>query len=367
MKILLLGEYSNVHRTLAEGLRELGHEAIVVSDGDGWKNYPRDIDVCRHSYTRWASLKYWWQISRLARSLRGFDVVQLINPIFIPLKAERLWPIYEMLRSQNSHLFLGAFGMDHYYLKAGKDCHTFRYSDFNLGSQLRDSEEIRIWEQDWGDGPKGRLNRHVAETCDGIIAGLYEYYAAYRDAFPDKLAYIPFPIRVNKSEAFQTRGHGERLRFFIGIQRQRSAYKGTDIMLRALEKAVARYPESCTMVRAESVPFEEYCRLIDDSDVLLDQLYSYTPGMNALEAMARGIVVVGGGEEENYAILGEQELRPIVNVLPTEEDVYQKLAYLATHHSCVPRLSADSRRYIEKYHDHIAVARRYLDFWESCF
>ena len=35
MRILLLGDYSNVHNTLAKGLRQLGHEAVVASDGDG--------------------------------------------------------------------------------------------------------------------------------------------------------------------------------------------------------------------------------------------------------------------------------------------------------------------------------------------
>ena len=44
MKILLLGEYSNVHHTLALGLRALGHRVVVVSNGDFWKNYPRDVD-----------------------------------------------------------------------------------------------------------------------------------------------------------------------------------------------------------------------------------------------------------------------------------------------------------------------------------
>ena len=47
MKILLLGEYSNVHSTLALGLRALGEQVCVASDGDGWKNYPRDIDLSR--------------------------------------------------------------------------------------------------------------------------------------------------------------------------------------------------------------------------------------------------------------------------------------------------------------------------------
>ena len=47
MRILLVGEYSNVHATLAEGLRMLGHEVTVMSNGDFWKDYPRDINVAR--------------------------------------------------------------------------------------------------------------------------------------------------------------------------------------------------------------------------------------------------------------------------------------------------------------------------------
>ena len=41
MRILLLGEYSNVHATLALGFRKLGHEVTVASNGDFWKNYDR--------------------------------------------------------------------------------------------------------------------------------------------------------------------------------------------------------------------------------------------------------------------------------------------------------------------------------------
>ena len=49
MKILLIGEYSNVHATLAEGLKHFGHEVTVMSNGDFWKNYPRDINLVRTS------------------------------------------------------------------------------------------------------------------------------------------------------------------------------------------------------------------------------------------------------------------------------------------------------------------------------
>ena len=42
MKILLLGEYSGLFNSLKEGLVELGHNVTLISDGDGFKNYPSD-------------------------------------------------------------------------------------------------------------------------------------------------------------------------------------------------------------------------------------------------------------------------------------------------------------------------------------
>ena len=90
MKILLLGEYSNVHWTLAQALRQLGHEVTVVSNGDEWKAYPADVSLIRKP-GRWGRMAYLFKVLRLLPKLRDYDVVQLINPVhFIDLKAERL-------------------------------------------------------------------------------------------------------------------------------------------------------------------------------------------------------------------------------------------------------------------------------------
>ena len=204
----------------------------------------------------------------------------------------------------------------------------------------------------------------MAANCDGIIAGLYEYYAAYRPYFSEKLTFIPFPINPNTIQPKEQHAQ-EGVNFFIGIQRHRSVIKGTDIMLRALQRVVQANPRRCTMRVAESVPFAEYQDLMNRSDALLDQLYSYTPAMNALLAMAKGLVVVGGGEPENYEILGETELRPIVNVLPSEQDVYEKLTDLVQHPERIPELSRQSVEYVRRHHDYVKVARQYVDFWLS--
>ena len=134
-------------------------------------------------------------------------------------------------------------------------------------------------------------------------------------------------------------------------------------MLRALERLKKEYPTLCEIVKAESVPYEEYQHLMNSSDALLDQLYSYTPAMNGLLAMSKGIILVGGGEPENYEILGETKLRPIINVQPNEEDVYCQLEQLILHPEHIERLSTESRQYIEIHHDHTKVASQYIDFW----
>ena len=113
MKILLLGEFSNVHTTLAKGLRLLGHEVTLASDGDGWKDYPRDVDLRRPSLGALSSAVYFCRLIKQFREFRGYDIVQLINPIFLPLKAERMGVFYKYLRRHNRRLVLGAFGMDH--------------------------------------------------------------------------------------------------------------------------------------------------------------------------------------------------------------------------------------------------------------
>ena len=359
MNILLIGEYSNVHATLAAGLRELGHQVTVVSNGDFWKDYPRDIDVSRHP-GKLGGLRLMARLYTLLPRLRGYDVVQLINPMFFELKAERLFFFYDYLRRHNRKMILGAFGMDYYWVSTCIHDLPLRYSDFNIGQTLRTDEEALKYRHDWLGTTKERLNRYIANDCDAIVTGLYEYDVCYRRHFPHKTTFIPYPIRYHIPRPVAAR---DVIHFFLGINRERSAYKGTDIMLRAAQDLQRRYPDKMALRIAESVPFEQYQQMMDDSDVILDQLYSYTPSMNALLAMSKGIVCIGGGEPENYEILHETDLRPIINVEPTYESVFHEMEQLICHPERIPDLKCQSIAYIQKHHDYLTVARQYLNLW----
>ncbi len=371
MKILLLGEYSNVHATLARGLTALGHDVTVVSDGDTWKGYPRDIDLRRSSLSPAGTLRYLGRVARVWWQLRGYDVVQIINPMFLTLKAERIMPFYRMLRRRNGHMVMGAFGIDHYWVRVGMDATAFRYSDFHIGGVERHSDYIDTMKREWLTGPKGRLNMQIAADCDAIVSGLYENDVCYRPFFAEKTTFIPFPIDMSAVTPTATLAHVDRqprpVHFFIGIQRERTVYKGTDIMLRALMRLEHDCGQERVVVhKAESVPFAQYQDMMNSSHVMLDQLYSYTPAMNALLAMAKGLVVVGGGEEEHYALMGEQQLRPVVNVWPSEDDVYDQIrTRLLSGTEDVHQLQLDSQEYVRRHHDHVQVARSYEALYQS--
>lgn len=377
MKILLMGEYSNVHATLAEGLRKLGHHVTVLSNGDFWKNYPRDIDLVRKP-GKLGGIMYMMKLYTIVHKLRGYDIVQLINPMFLELKAERIFPIYQYLRKHNKKVILGGFGMDYYWVSVCCKDKPLRYSDFNIGEELRTNSDALKERKDWLGTEKGRLNQMIAEDCDGIVTGLYEYWACYQPSFPQKTTFIPFPIKPQLITPGNSNSHTyvenhqvisldipKKVKLFIGINKNRSEYKGTDIMLKAAQAIAKKYPDKTELRIAESIPFAEYVKMMNGSDAILDQLYSYTPSMNPLEAMARGIICIGGGEPENYEIIHEDKLRPIINVLPNYESVYQELEHLVLHPELVPLLKQQSIEYINKHHDYIKVAKRYEAFYQK--
>ena len=76
MKVLLYGDYSHVHETLAQGLKVHGVDVKVASSGDGWKNCKRDIDL--QSSGKIDSIRLFFK-QLYSSEFKNYDVVQAIN------------------------------------------------------------------------------------------------------------------------------------------------------------------------------------------------------------------------------------------------------------------------------------------------
>lgn len=366
MRILLLGEYSRLHLSLAEALTSLGHQVTLASDGDGYKQYSRDVDLSRKNSKLLQTFKDIYSITKKIKSFKNYDVVQIINPCFTTLNVRINKYYFDLLKNQNKKIFLGAFGVDSLWLKAAMNKEMFRYSEFHINKADIDLGYNKRLIQQWINSPREKLNYYTASHVNGIISCLYEYQHAYQTEYGNKLKYIPLPIQVNNIPYSPIVNTPDKINFFIGIDKDRSQFKGTDILLDALHQVQKKYPTKVNVTIAESIPYAEYQNLMNRSHVVLDQIYSYSPSMNPLQAMALGKIAVTGGEPEIYELLDKNSsLRPIVNVLPTIEGAIEALEYIVEHKHRLAEWSQQSREFVEKYHDAHKVAQLYLDFWES--
>ena len=96
MKILLIGEYSNLHNSLKQGLLKNNHEVVLVGSGDGFKKYDVDIliksTIFENKFLKIIAkvfdrlfrvslneIEIYFKAKKMLKSLNKFDIVQLIN------------------------------------------------------------------------------------------------------------------------------------------------------------------------------------------------------------------------------------------------------------------------------------------------
>lgn len=366
MKILLIGEYSRLHLTLAEELRALGHQVVLASDGDGHKQYTRDIDLTRKSSGLKDTAVALYNTHQAFNKFRDFDIVQIINPCFLTLSIATNKYFFNQLKKRNNKIVLGAFGDDSFWVKACLENQIFKYSEFFVDGQSTHLKYNLQLIEKWIDSPRMKLNEYIAENADGIVACLYEYYKAYEPYHKNKLKYIPLPIDT-KNIIYREIDIPNKLKYFIGIDKIRSEYKGTNLMLESLAEFVGKYPKETEAIIVESVSYEEYQQRLMPAHILLDQLYSHSPSMNPLQAMAQGKIAISGGEPEIYDLLGKEKVtnRPIVNVYPTKKGVREALEYTLTNKKNLPDISHQSRLFVEQYHNAANIAQQYIDFWTN--
>ena len=388
MKILLIGEASFLHNTLKKGLVERGHHVTTMSDGNGWHDAPRDIDLRRNG--RWGKLGgLWvvWQLLRHLPQLCGNDVVQIHNYQFVPLMYRWNTLLLRFLKLTNRRVVKGCFGDDPQIFRRQAQG-VPAYSDTYWSGQLQNAElhRDRIAEVvEHGAEASWRKTTHMA---DALVACLYEYWLDYNESpYAAKLHYIPLPIECeemvrcvgndtpspshpNDSQLSTLNSQlatSHPLTILIGLQPKRDFMKGAMKIAAFVEEVAHRHPGKVQIKYVEGVPYDEYMHLLAKADVLVDQLYSYTPSMNSLAAMARGTVVIGGGEEEYYEFIGEKTLRPIINVrpdVPDEENIAAIERALFTD-GMLERMAQESIQFVHKYHDYRLVAKQYEQLYYS--
>ena len=368
LKILLLGDYSNFHATLARGLRALGQDVTLASDGGSFMQCERDLDISRRFSGKAGGLLHAsaLMLTTLTR-LRGFDIVSFRDPQFLQLRPEKIKWFLKAITANNGACFHSYLSTDVRFLDMLKAPDSpLRYSEWFVDGQ---PNRLRIKESDkweaWHSPEMISLNDAFYSRMRGAVTALYEYHKAAERSYPaGSIAYGGIPIDTGAIEPMVIDRPG-KVRLFLAWDYKRRLEKGNDLLEQAARNVVARHPDKAEVVMVENVTRSQYLDAMRSCHVLLDQIYSYTPATMALESMAAGLTVVSGAEKDFYDFIGEKENFPIVNAPLGLEEIERTIEDIVTHRERFAERSRRGRSFVEKHNAMEVVAGRFLNFWRS--
>lgn len=369
LKILLMGDASNYHATLAAGLARLGHSVTLASAGSGWMNTRRDIDISRPRAGKLGgALLYMKLRSALRSDLRGYDVMQIAGPLFLHLRPHRNRDIFNRLRRANGAVMLTSLAADTQYVEMSlaDDC-PLRYTEWRIAGKDGPYRAARPdVEAAWRSPELSDMCRYIYDNVDGAVSALYEYQlVCLRNMPADKVAYAGIPIDTDSiAYAPLHFADGEPVNIFLGRHADRKEEKGTDVLEQIAREVVARSHGGARLTIVENLPYADYLRTLRSAHITLDQLYSYTPATNALLPMAMGIPSVSGAEPEYYDFIGEHDIHPIVHVDPLRtEATVDSMLNLVNDRDALRRIGAQSRAFVQRHNSYTTVAARFVDFY----
>ncbi|MBD5356055.1 MAG: hypothetical protein HDR88_03485 [Bacteroides sp.] len=364
MKILFIGDYSNLHACLAEELRKKGHSVDVLSDRGGYMNTHADYYLARQPGIL-GGFKYLYRLFSLLPQLSGYDVVQLINPNFLNLRPGKIKYFFDHIRRQNGPVFLTLAGNDYYYVKACADAKIFDFSEFKVGNQLTkfvetDPEKMYGWISD----VNRRWNEYLYENIQGAMAVLPEYDMAARPILGDKVAFTNLPINLSRLP-YSPNKVEDKTRIFIGIRGGMEIQKGAGMLLNIAKELEAEMPDKLTVEKVSNVSLDEYISRMKKANIVLDQLYAYSPATNALQAMALGKVAGSGAQPIYYDYIDPISSQPIFTLAPTDTELKDRLRDIVQNHEEIMIRGEWGRKLVEKNNDVKVVVDKFIKHWEK--
>lgn len=377
MKILLIGEYSGLHNSLKDGLQLNGHSVTLLGTGDGFKNYPVDIEV-KSTIFEIPFLKFIAKIiDKLLKvslndfelgfkaylkikTLKDFDIVQLINENSFKTTPWLETILLKKILKNNKNLFLLSCGVDYISVKYALE-NKFKYSI--LTPYLNDKLLLKKYRHilKYNSSEFKKLHRYIYKNIKGVISSDLDYHIPLIGE-KKYLGMVPNPVNLKKL-SYDFVEIEDKVIIFHGINSKNSTKKGNDYFIRAMEIIKKNYKESVEYIEVQDLKYRDYMKSYCNCHIFLDQVYAYDQGYNALEAMAKGKVVFTGAEKEWLEHYGVREDGIAINALPDVNYLVEKLSILIENPKKIKDISINARKFIEDHHSYDNVANIYESKW----
>lgn len=356
MRILLFGEFSGFFNCLKDGLIALGHEVFLASNGDGKKDYPSDFRWDSHRSGKWGKIAPFYNTANIMLHkdlFSGYDAVLLICPNIISRYTWLNRIPYDYLRKHNKKVYLSG---------AGECAHIFDYW-YNSDSKYHSYMEGHLVEnKKYKFHNKPRLlawEDELMDMIDGYIPIWYEYYMPYKEHVKCHNV-VRIPINPGRFE-YKPNVVKDKVVFYHG---SRSECKGTRFIKAAFERMQKDYGDKGEFVCAGMLPFDEYMKLVERTNVIVDDANSYSVAMNGFFSMLKGKLVMGGAEPVANEMYG-YENNPIFNICPDVDQICETMIEIINRKDEMEAIGKQGREFVERYHNYKEIAQQYVDIFNQ--
>ena len=377
MRILLVGEYSRLHNSLKEGLLKIGHEVKIVGTGDDFKNFPVDFSIDSVWFNNYLFLKFCKKaafrlfkidlrkVERAIRfylflpKLKNFDVVQLINSDAIETFSEWEIYLYKKLFKQNDKVFLLICGEETPVIDVLLK-NNLKYSILTPLFKNSNLKEKYFHTLNYTFKKKRKVYDYIKSIAAKIMVSDLDYKIPMEQT-ETKCCFIPNPVNVDKTQCIEN-PINDKIIIFHGKNKYGFVKKGSVYFEAALEEIKLKYGDKIEIVLVNSLPYIEYEKLLNQAHIVLDQVYSFDQGYNALEAMAKGKVVFTGAEIEFYKQYNLTR-KVAINALDNVNYLVEELSDLIDNPKQIIEIGQNARAFIENEHNYIEIAKKYIEIW----
>lgn len=358
-RVLLVNDTRGAQEYLQRAFREIGIDCDIALFG--WPTIEPIKDALNFD-----PLRSWGAAGKVPRPLinlinvarlKHYDVASYVHRIsFVDRPHFLRFLDIPTLRSKVEVMSYTALGCDEIAFIAGNDqlpykpCATCQQYDDPLKYCERVVRPMN-----------GEACDYLNKYFDHAVTTAVEYGHVER-LFKKKTSRIPLPLDVSEAP-WMPSGHGNVRKVRIIHTPSRGGFKGTAVVLEAI-KLLAEKRDDFEFKVITGVPFKEYVALVGEADIVIDQVWSQSPGMNALWLLAMGKIVLSGNTElakEFFPFAGES---PIIDADPHPEKLAESLSQTLSQRSNFARLAENGREYVATHHGHLKVARQYLELWQ---
>lgn len=343
MKLLMVGELASAGFFLAKGFNALGIEVHHLAHSHSWRKDPVASNLSSSSRFRIVRGLHRYINPLLLDNISGYDAVLFLD--YWPFQSTRMVNKITTRKIQENN-------GPSYFWSLGCDSKVREWSKLNnftiCNSCLLHDQKSTVCQTE-----KNAKDEEIfLSGIKNIIPSCYEYYEGHKT---NSKTTTPIQMAIS-CEQHNALSSGNKIKFLHGLNR--FGFKGTQIVENVFRSMGLARKEAEFLI-SDRLPLTEWIHLLLNQDVVVDQLYNKSLGMNSLFILGSGKLLIAGDVSPAASIFNIPK-PPMISTEPSIEGLTRAINSVLDNYQSIKNYRENAIQYVKDYHSPLVVAEKFI-------